>query len=359
MIAALVITGSEMLSGFRQDALVQPFATMLRAKGIAVREVRMIADEPSGLVKAITALDADIIVVTGGLGMTPDDTTHMAVTSLQGGSRVIPIDNPVGSAPGIDLMVGGKRIVFLPGVPAEAQAMFSNLLAEFPDKGKAMVDIPVFGLREVEIAQRLGSLAEQCGFLPRDMEITLVAPVNSEPKIREILGRHCLEEPDLSTTFGALLKQRGLAFASAESCTGGLIGHLVTQVPGSSDYFRGSIVAYSDDVKTKVLGVPEDLIKAHGAVSEEVAQAMLRGVLDLTGADVGVATTGIAGPTGGTAEKPVGMVWIAVGSREKHLAVKHQFAFTRAGNKLISAKAALYMLRLLIYDQDLHRSAFA
>lgn len=356
MNAAFVITGSEMLTGFRRDALVQPFAAMLAAKGVPVREVRMLGDDPDKLTQALQDLKVDLLVVTGGLGLTPDDTTRGALAAL-GTSR--PIDNSVGSAPGIDLALPGKRVICLPGVPAEALAMMEGFVATLPDGGVDTVRITVFGLREVEIARRLGALAEQCGYLPKDMEITLVVPRAIAGQVREILGQHCLEEADLATSLGALLKRRGLTLASAESCTGGLIGHLVTQIPGSSDYYLGGVTAYSNALKVKILGVPEALLAAHGAVSEEVALAMLKGVLDRSGAAVGVATTGIAGPGGGTADKPVGTVWIAVGTQAQPCTQRFQFAFTRADNKLISAKAALNLLRLTIHDQDLHRTALA
>ncbi|HQP30804.1 MAG TPA: molybdopterin-binding protein, partial [Deltaproteobacteria bacterium] len=158
MDAAFVITGSEMLSGFRQDALVQPFAAMMNAKGIPVREVRMLGDAPERLMKALSELAADLIVVTGGLGLTPDDTTAQAIETLAENGARQTIPNPVGSALGIDLRLKDKRIVFLPGVPAEALAMFRNLMAQFADQGASTVNITAFGLREVEIARRLGEL---------------------------------------------------------------------------------------------------------------------------------------------------------------------------------------------------------
>jgi len=359
MNAALVITGSEILSGFRQDVLVQPFAALLKAKGIPVREVRMLGDAPQMIVRTLMEIEDDFIVVTGGLGLTPDDTTAQVVEALAGNGPRQAIPNPVGSAQGIDLRIETKRIVFLPGVPAEAIAMFQNLMAQCMDQGSMTVHIPVFGLKEVEIARRLGDLAPQCGYLPKDMEITMVVPKAIEASVRQILGRHCLEDTDLATSLGALLKGRGLRLATAESCTGGLIAHLVTQVPGSSDYFLGSAVVYSNELKVKVLGVPEDMLARHGAVSREVACAMHKGVLELTGADVGIATTGIAGPAGGTADKPVGTVWIAAGASDNPHVQKFQFGFGRRGNKLISAKAGLNALRLVIYDQDLHRTALA
>jgi PncC family amidohydrolase len=188
------------------------------------------------------------------------------------------------------------------------------------------------------------------------MEIALVAPADQQARIRSILGRHALEGKGLARTFGELLKARGLTCAAAESCTGGLISHLITQVPGSSEYFLGSIVSYSNEVKVNILGVSREDIERFGSVSEQVARAMLKGVLRLTGADAGMATTGIAGPDGGSPEKPVGTVWICVGTADHQEARMMRFSFDRDGNKMISAKAALFMLRNYIHDQDIHRA---
>ena len=361
MKAALVITGSEIITGRRVDALVQPFAAQLTAKGITVAEVRMISDAPETLCSTILELidKSDLIIVTGGLGLTPDDTTSLAVATLKDRrppSTEALIENPVGSAAGIDLWFENCRVVFLPGVPRESHAMLPLVLEGIGGEIPAIVEIPVFGLREVQIAERIGPLAEKCGYLPREMEIALVAPADQQARIRSILGRHALEGKGLARTFGELLKAKGLTCAAAESCTGGLISHLITQVPGSSEYFLGSIVSYSNEIKANVLGVSRKDIDQFGAVSEQVAHAMLTGVLRLTGADVGVAATGIAGPDGGSDEKPVGTVWICVGTENLHEARMMRFSFDREGNKMISAKAALFMLRNHIHDQDIHRT---
>lgn len=362
MKAALIITGSEIITGRRTDALLQPFTARLTAKGIRVIQVRMFSDDPDMLSSAIMELKdtADLIIVTGGLGLTPDDTTRTAVDALK---RQLPdsaensIPNPVGSALGIELRAGSCRVVFLPGVPRESYAMFPLVLEGIEGDIPATVEIPVFGLREVEIAERIGPLAGLCGYLPREMEIALVVPASLEARTRSILGSHALEGKNLADTFGELMKTRGLTCAAAESCTGGLISHLITQVPGSSAYFLGSVVSYSNEAKVDVLGVNREDLLRHGAVSEQVAIAMLGGVLRLTCADTGMAVTGIAGPEGGSEDKPVGTVWICVGSRDIQSARMMRFSFDRDGNKMISAKAALFMLRNLINDQDIHRTA--
>ncbi|MGC9324751.1 MAG: nicotinamide-nucleotide amidohydrolase family protein [Desulfomonilia bacterium] len=364
MNAVLVITGSELISGFRQDILVMPFAARLKSKGVSLIEVRMISDSPRKLGLVILDLlgKTDIIFVTGGLGLTPDDTTLAAIRSLKEelGGRVRSegyIQNMVGSAQGIDLLVEGTRIVFLPGVPKEALPMFTHVTDELRGELPETQDIAVFGLREVEIVEKLGSLADQCSFLPKDMEVTVVAPTHSADTVRTILGHYVLEGTDLITTVSDLLAHSGLTCATAESCTGGLIGHLITQVPGSSRYFLGSVVSYSNEMKAKILRVSEDELSRYGAVSESVAQSMLSGVLELTGADVGIATTGIAGPDGGSEEKPVGTVWVAVGQLGSTVARKFLFRFDRTGNKMLTAKVALFMLRTYIHDQNLHRTA--
>jgi nicotinamide-nucleotide amidase len=234
--------------------------------------------------------------------------------------------------------------------------MFPLVLDGIGGEIPAPVEVPVFGLREVEIAERIGPLAEKCGYLPGEMETCLVVPADLEGKIRSILGRHALEGKGLARTLGELLKTRGLSCAAAESCTGGLISHLITQVPGSSEHFLGSVVSYRNEVKVNVLKVSREDLERFGAVSEQVARAMLKGVLRLTGADVGMATTGIAGPDGGSVEKPVGTVWICVGTADHQVARMMRFSFDRNGNKMISAKAALFMLRNHIHDQDIHRA---
>ncbi len=361
MNASFIITGAELLRGIRSDALIQPLSSMLASRGISTLEVRIIADTPQELCKAIIALaeSSDIIVVTGGLGLTPDDTTHLAIQELGTSKSVrtgLPIENPVGYARGIDLSFDKTRVLFFPGVPRETLAMFPAMLKEFPAATSATVPIAVFGLREVEIAKRIGALGSRCSFLPKDKEIMLIAPKDSEKEIRELLGRHALEGDGLVKTVGVMLKDRGYSCATAESCTGGLIAHLITGLAGSSDIYLGSVVSYSNDVKVKILGVKKDVIAGYGAVSKQVARAMLEGVLRVTKADVGVATTGIAGPAGGTQEKPVGTVWIAAGTEKDHIVKDFRFSFDRQGNKMIFAKAALFLLREYIHDQDIYRA---
>lgn len=347
---AFIITGAELLGGIRQDALIQPFCAGITARGGEVCEVRIIGDDVNELSESIEefSVRADLVVVTGGLGGTPDDLSHRVIAELR--TRALAervIENHVGYAPGVDFDLPAARVCFLPGVPRESLPMFRALLETLPESDAAKVEIPCFGLREGEIAERLGELGKECSYLPKDMEVLLMAPQRREAEVREILGEHALRMP-LARELGEVLKSRGLVAASAESCTGGLIAHLLTSVAGSSEYFAGSVISYSNEVKTGLLGVPEEMIAAHGAVSEEVADAMLDGALTATGADVAMATTGVAGPTGGSAEKPVGTIWIAAGSREERVVQCFHFPFDRAGNQIVAAKAALFLLRRVL-----------
>jgi PncC family amidohydrolase len=153
---------------------------------------------------------------------------------------------------------------------------------------------------------------------------------------------------ELAARVGELLKGKGWTLGTAESCTGGLIGHLLTEIPGSSAYFRGGIVAYANEVKRDLLGVPQELLTAHGAASCQVAGAMARGVRELLHTDLGIAVTGIAGPTGWTPKKPVGTVYIGLSSPMGNQVEHHVWNADRQGNKLLSAEAALALLEGLL-----------
>jgi nicotinamide-nucleotide amidase len=158
------------------------------------------------------------------------------------------------------------------------------------------------------------------------------------------------EDEGLELVIGKILKARGKTLATAESCTGGYIAHLITSVPGSSDYYKGSVVSYANEVKKNILGVKEETLKAFGAVSEETVLQMLNGVIDKLNVDYAIATSGIMGPDGGSAEKPVGTVWIAVGNKEKSEARKFNFRFDRERNIIQTSLTALNMLRKFILE---------
>jgi nicotinamide-nucleotide amidase len=190
-----------------------------------------------------------------------------------------------------------------------------------------------------EVHLRIGARAGT-----REAAEGMIAPVEAE--IRRRLGRHIygVDGETLETVVGKLLRSAGKRLAAAESCTGGLIGHRITNVPGSSDYFLGSLVTYSDEAKVRLLGVPEETIREHGAVSEETARAMAEGVRKATGAEVGVSVTGIAGPTGATATKPVGLTYIGVADEAGVVVEEQRLRGDRLMVKERAAQLALYML---------------
>lgn len=348
MKAALIVTGREIVTGLKRDALIQPFASELKSRGAEVAEIRVIGDNPDSLWATLSelAMQHELIVVSGGLGATPDDTTATVIEGLkQRAESFNTIPNAVGSALGADLDLGGVRIVFLPGVPRESLAMIKTVAATLTPAGEQPVRLTAFGLGENRIAELLGSLGQRVSYLPRDMEIELIVPPADEAAVRAVLGEYVLNAASLAEDLGQLLKQRGLKVCTAESCSGGLVGHLLTEVAGSSEYYLGGVVSYANQVKTGILGVAEATLAAQGAVSEAVASEMLAGALKTTGADVGLALTGVAGPGGGSAEKPVGLVWIAVGSADEQVVTSLKFGFDRSGNKQVFAKSALALLR--------------
>jgi nicotinamide-nucleotide amidase len=247
------------------------------------------------------------------------------------------LPNPRGTAPGFCVRLLGASAYFMPGVPAEMKAMFDTSIA--PDLAALVSDsrhqivLRTFGLPESEVNDRLAGVEASfrvvIGYrasLP-EIEVKVLAKAASASEaeacarraadeVRARLGDHVYDEGfgSLPESVGTLLASQGLTLAIAESCTGGLAAELVTRVPGASRYFLGSVVTYANQAKTQLLGVPAELIAQHGAVSEPVARAMAEGARLRLGADIGLAFTGIAGPDGGTPEKPVGLVHWAVAS---------------------------------------------
>ena len=292
------------------------------------------------------------------------------------GAEVVP--NPVGTAPGfiwrgeLPFTDGSKTVIALPGVPAEMTAMAEQTVlphlarlaapegagvivsrvlrlagigesqseAEISDLIRAQTNptiAPLAKLREVHL--RITARAAD-----RAAAETMIAPVEAE--IRRRLGDHIYgaDEDTLEAVLGAMLREAGLTVALAESCTGGLIGHRLTDVPGSSDYFLGSLVTYSNEAKVALLNVPEGTIREHGAVSPEVARAMAEGVRQPYGADIGLSVTGIAGPNGATPEKPVGLTYIGLAGAGETAAEEYRLRGTRVLLKERAAQIALYLL---------------
>ena len=352
---------------------------------------------------------ARLTVLTGGLGPTHDDVTRQVLADYfeaplrtddeildrirryyERRGRQMPrsapalaqvpegfetLDNPVGAAVGLwfsGTLEGADRLVaVLPGIPQEMNGIFESaveprLKAEEDVHAVAHRTLVTSGIGESALQERLGDLSDLLGeelglaYLPSTSGVRLrltatngdtAAAQNQldrlEARIRERAGAHVIGTGDaeLEEVLGRRLRAAGRTIASAESATGGLIGHRLTGVSGSSAYYEGSVVAYANRIKQSVLGVRADAIEEHGAVSEPVALQMAGGVRDVLDVDVGVATTGIAGPTGGTEEKPVGTVWLGYADGVGTRAVRRQFVEDRTLNKELFATAALDLVR--------------
>ncbi|MEM1093961.1 MAG: competence/damage-inducible protein A [Bacteroidota bacterium] len=359
---------------------------------------------------------ADVIITTGGLGPTHDDVTKVTVADYFGvgmhvhqptldrleayfqsrGREVIAaarmmtqvpdgftaLDNPRGAAPGLwyEALVNGKRrvLVLLPGVPKEMKALMET--AVLP-RLNAMRDgdlirhktILTTGIGESNLAALLGDLSAflspslKLAYLPSTNgcrlritargtdEVAVEAAMRAlEAHIRQQAATYVFGEGTdrLEAAVGRILAARGLTVAVAESCTGGLVQSRLTDVPGSSRYVMGGVIAYANAVKTDVLGVDADDLAQHGAVSEPVARQMAAGVRKKMGTDIGLATTGIMGPGGGSEAKPVGTVWFGYADAEHAKAVRVCFARDRATNKALAATGILNLLRLALLKHD-------
>lgn len=408
----IIAVGSELLTPDFQDTNSLDLTARLNAVGIGVSFKSVVGDDEADLARVLrTALArSGLILCMGGLGPTEDDRTRETLAKLLGrkliynkeiekriaarfrrrGLRMSPsnrkqcyviegaevLDNPHGTAPGLWLAAGRGRIALLPGPPREIRPMFEDhVLPRLVGSGRGPVlrrILRLTGLGESAMETRLGPVYAT---LPPDVTMTTLAspgdlsirlstcgrdPRAAESRLERlvravdrVLGPYVYSRDgaSLEAAVGALLRDRNLTVACAESCTGGLIGHRLTDVPGSSAYFLESAVVYSDRAKTKRLGVPRALIEAHGAVSAAVARAMASGIRKTSGADIGLAVTGIAGPGGGTARKPVGLVYIALARPEGVAASRHIFFGRREDVKFQSSQRALDMVRKTLINR--------
>ena len=286
---------------------------------------------------------------------------------LPRGSLLVP--NPTGTAPGFILQKDGVTVIAFPGPPVEMHPMWEQTVGPYlaARSGETIHSLTLrfCGIGEAALEQELADLiaaqanptiAPYAKLAEVHIRVTakaktveeaqaLIAPVEAEIRRRTGHYLYGVDEETLELVVGRLLRERGLTLAVAESCTGGLLGGRITAIPGSSDYFLGGVIAYSNALKQSLLGVPADTLAAHGAVSEETACAMAAGVLRATGADLGISITGIAGPGGGTEEKPVGLVYLGVARKDGSVKA---FRHLLWGNReLIRARAVQQSLVLL------------
>lgn len=411
MRAAILAVGSELLGTRRLDtnslrltSVLDRYGFELRAKSVAGDSVEEIAAEVLSHLRR-----ADLVLITGGLGPTADDVTREAVAQALGRGmhrvpevlagiearfrsygRVMPavnakqadlvdgasvIPNPRGSAPGMAIEHEGKTILLFPGVPYELEGMIDSFLegwlaSRSGDIGRETAVLKVACLPESGVEELIAPAYAEFGrenitILAKPGEIRLEATAEGtteerrarlalmSSRLKELAGDAVFsdrEETGLAAVVGELLRASGATLTVAESCTGGLLAERITAVPGSSDYFLGGVVTYSNVWKTRMLGVPESLLAEHGAVSEAVARAMAEGARRNFAADYSLSITGVAGPGGGSDEKPVGTVHLGLAGPA---GVEHRLARFPGGREFVRTQAgqlALEMLRRRLLD---------
>jgi nicotinamide-nucleotide amidase len=402
----IIATGSELTAGRVADFNGRYAARRLHEAGLVVQCLTLLGDEPELLREALARglARSRFIIITGGLGPTEDDVTVAAAAQALGlelfrdeallrrlrrclEERRIPWEeryarlaliprgavllDPGGLACGFALKHGDTRLFFLPGVPSEMRAMFDGFvlpsLAEWAGDGACLAQrtLRLFGLSEIQLQEVVCRIPEfqqgvGVGYYPNFPETHLTLTVRGRDRrtLDETLDRLTAalarevddallgpEEATLEALVGRRLREAGLTLALAESCTGGLIGHRVTAVAGSSDYFLGGVVSYGNQAKVDLLHVDPEVLAKQGAVSPETARDMAKGARAAFGAHLGLAVTGIAGPSGGSAEKPVGTVYIGLASPEEVGVWHYLFHGCRKDIKILAAQMALDRLR--------------
>ena len=406
MDAEIITIGNELISGSTVDSNAAFMAESLMGIGIEVGRMTSVGDSEESISKAIKEglKDFNLLFITGGLGPTADDITRDVIAKTIGrrlildkealqdikrrfekigfkmtpnnerqaffpeGSEIIP--NPLGTACGFKVCERDGTVYVLPGVPREMKGMLKEVILpslqkQYKEKAVFLSStLKMFGISESKIDEILQGLEKEVGvtlaFLPHIPEIDVKITAKSstreeaeakislaEKKIRDKLGSYIFAKNDQSMegVVGELLRKKGATLSVAESCTGGLITHRLTNVPGSSDYLNRGVVVYSNQAKIDLLGVPEEIIEKFGAVSEKTAESMAKGIREKSNTTFGLAVTGIAGPDGGTPQKPVGTVFISLSSAEGTKVKGHKFWGGREQIKLLTSEAALDLLR--------------
>ncbi|KPK26696.1 MAG: hypothetical protein AMJ61_08160 [Desulfobacterales bacterium SG8_35_2] len=416
MIGEIIAIGNELTSGRVLNTTSRFAAGLLFGAGHEILSMATISDTPAEISRTLLRAikRSDFIIVTGGLGATSDDLTNEVVGQTLGRPTVFhpeifakikarhakadngalnilkklavlptgaEILNPDAKMAGYLLVHDSTPLFFLPGVPHEMEELLVDKvlprLALWPE-GKARVVkqqvYKVFGLGETEINRRVAHLEKEeggrvrIGYYPVFPEVHLSLAVIGEDaarvgttferydhEVKKVLGDALFATGNdtIASVVGKLLLKQGKMLATAESCSGGLIGHKITSVPGSSRYFAGGVIAYSNDLKEKLLGVESELLSRHGAVSSAVAKAMAAGIRSKTASDIGLSVTGIAGPSGGTREKPVGTVFIALSTPDQTIDIPCRFSGDRWQVQELSAVTALDLSRRLLLGKKL------
>lgn len=417
MTAHLLTIGDEILIGQITDTNSAWMSRELNLRGMRVQGKSSVGDTQEAIIAGVehAASNADVVIMTGGLGPTKDDITKKTLADMFGAEMVFhqetydriaayfhrigrPVSpamvgqatlpdkatllvNKVGQAPGMWFERAGKVFISLPGVPFEMEYLMTHevmprLLDRFPMQPIVHRTLLTAGEGESNIARRIEAFEEalpahiKLAYLPalgqvrlrltgtRDGGAEVEAALQAELDAR-IAGLQAIipdlvygrEEDSLQAVVGKILQAQGKNFGTAESCTGGYVAHLITTVPGSSAYFPGSLVTYSYEMKTKLLGVKTETLTRFGAVSEEAVREMSQGALDTLGVDVALAISGIAGPDGGTPDKPVGTVWMAVSDRNRTVVQKHLFGRDRLKNIQMTGTFALNLVRKFLLGE--------
>ncbi|MCK5080386.1 MAG: competence/damage-inducible protein A [Bacteroidales bacterium] len=408
----IISIGDELLIGQVVNTNASWIAEQLNIAGIEVIRINTIADIREEILKALQEASdrAEVVLITGGLGPTRDDITKNTlceyfdsrlvfhepsfayVKKLFGDRRLpvrevnrkqaevphncIPIVNENGTAPGMWFEKEGTVFVSMPGVPFEMKAMISNYV--IPELSKKINGLQI--IHKKVLTQGVGEsflselISDWENSLPAYMKLAYLPQpgivrlrlsgsgrdraklsIGMDEKIKELqniipelifgYGEKTMEE-----VVGGLLKNDGMTLSTAESCTGGYIAHLITSIAGSSAYFKGSVVAYSNQIKTSILDVKEDTLAEHGAVSEQTVTGMALGVKKKFNTDFAIAVSGVAGPDGGTDQKPVGTTWIAVAGPDVLIAEKYLLGKDRQRNIRVAAITALNKLRLMMIN---------
>ena len=410
MKSAIITIGDEILIGQVTDTNAVWISQKLNELGVQVGEMVTVSDHAGQITRTLDRYLGrfDLLIMTGGLGPTGDDITKQTLADYfdskmvtnpvvleritaffkERGRKMIESNlkqadvpegcrvliNNHGTAPGMWFEKKGTIVISLPGVPYEMKGLMTDhVLPEIKIRSKVPEvvhrTIMTQGIPESYLAAMLrnweAALPDcvKLAYLPNPgmvrLRLTVVDKCAEEAKqildinirkLLDIIPEHIFGYDDISlgASLGALVRERGLTLATAESCTGGNIAHLVTSVPGSSAYFLGSVVAYDNRIKSGVLGVDPALIEETGAVSREVAEAMARGVQALMGSDTSISTSGIAGPDGGTEDKPVGTTWITVRHGDTSYSMKYRFGGSREQIIEQASHTALQLLRRLI-----------
>ena len=400
----LVTIGAELLNGARTNTNAAWIGQNVISVGGAIDWHMTVNDEKNTIESALDEVPTsiDVVLCTGGLGPTHDDITSSVLYDYFGAKpefdeqywqlltkkfaardQVIPdinrnqamkpdigevIPNPIGSARGLHLSNKSYHLFAMPGVPAEMKSMMTDtILPWIESRSKSKIHVTVMrttGIMESVLYEKVQGILDDypqinVAFLPRFTGVDIRLTTSDKntlnrlvDQISPVIQKYHFggEGVELEDVVGKLLIKNRKTIATAESCTGGLIGDRLTNISGSSLYYKGGIVAYSNSVKEKTIGVKKETLDSAGSVSEETALEMARGIRNKLNADIGLSTTGIAGPKGGTKEKPVGLVYIAISYDSGEKVYRFTFTPYRKTNKLMTSQAALNITRIHILN---------